>query len=63
MLIEAKKINTSLSTLGKVINALSDSKLSHVPYRDSKLTRLLQESIGGNSLTRLIINVSPSMMS
>lgn len=60
MLIEAKKINTSLSTLGKVIQALSESKTSHVPYRDSKLTRILQESIGGNSLTRLIINVSPS---
>jgi kinesin family protein 5 len=60
MLIEAKKINTSLSALGKVIQALSESKSCHVPYRDSKLTRLLQESIGGNSLTRLIINVSPS---
>ena len=59
MLIEAKKINTSLSTLSKVIQALSE-KSNHVPYRDSKLTRLLQESIGGNSLTRLIINVSPS---
>lgn len=60
MLIEAKKINTSLSTLGKVIQALSESKTSHIPYRDSKLTRILQESIGGNSLTRLIINVSSS---
>lgn len=60
MLIEAKKINTSLLTLGKVIQALSESKTSHIPYRDSKLTRILQESIGGNSLTRLIINVSPS---
>lgn len=60
MLIEAKKINTSLSTLGKVIQALSESKTTHIPYRDSKLTRILQESIGGNSLTRLIINVSPS---
>ena len=60
MLIEAKKINTSLSTLGKVIQALSDGKSNHVPYRDSKLTRLLQESVGGNSITKLIINVSPS---
>jgi kinesin family protein 5 len=41
MLIEAKKINTSLSTLGKVIQALSE-RSNHVPYRDSKLTRLLQ---------------------
>ena len=60
MLIEAKKINTSLSTLGKVIQALSDGKSNHVPYRDSKLTRLLQESVGGNSITKLIINISPS---
>ncbi len=60
MLIEAKKINTSLSTLGKVIQALSDGKSNHIPYRDSKLTRLLQESVGGNSITKLIINVSPS---
>jgi ADP-dependent phosphofructokinase/glucokinase len=42
MLIEAKKINLSLSTLGKVIHSLSDGKAGHVPYRDSKLTRLLQ---------------------
>jgi kinesin family protein 5 len=42
VLEEAKKINTSLTTLGKVINALSDGKSQHVPYRDSKLTRLLQ---------------------
>ena len=42
VLEEAKKINTSLTALGKVINALSDGKSTHVPYRDSKLTRLLQ---------------------
>ena len=47
--------------MGKVINLLSDGKSSHIPYRDSKLTRLLQESLGGNSLTNLIINVSPSI--
>ena len=56
---EAKKINQSLTTLGKVITALTDKKSSHVPYRDSKLTRLLQESLGGNSRTCLIITCSP----
>ncbi|KAI1327462.1 kinesin-domain-containing protein [Xylariaceae sp. FL0255] len=57
---EAKKINKSLSALGMVINALTDGKSSHIPYRDSKLTRILQESLGGNSRTSLIINCSPS---
>ncbi|KAG5437042.1 hypothetical protein PCANB_001318 [Pneumocystis canis] len=52
VLEEAKKINKSLSTLG-----LS----THIPYRDSKLTRILQESLGGNSRTTLIINCSPSL--
>ncbi|EAQ87910.1 kinesin heavy chain [Chaetomium globosum CBS 148.51] len=57
---EAKKINKSLSALGMVINSLTDGKSSHIPYRDSKLTRILQESLGGNSRTTLIINCSPS---
>ena len=57
---EAKNINKSLSTLGQVINALTDGKSSHVPYRDSKLTRVLQDSLGGNSKTSLIITASPS---
>lgn len=57
---EAKKINKSLSALGMVINALTDGKSSHIPYRDSKLTRILQESLGGNSRTTLIVNCSPS---
>ena len=62
LLDEAKQINKSLSALGNVINALTESKISHIPYRDSKLTRLLQESLGGNSKTNLIINVSPSSL-
>jgi kinesin family protein 5 len=66
---EAKSINTSLATLGKVINALtekhvrifsSNNNKSHVPYRESKLTKLLQDSLGGNSRTTLLINCSPS---
>ncbi|CAH7675403.1 hypothetical protein PPACK8108_LOCUS10403 [Phakopsora pachyrhizi] len=57
---EAKKINKSLSALGMVINALTDGKSVHIPYRDSKLTRILQESLGGNSRTTLVINCSPS---
>ncbi|KAN0133784.1 kinesin heavy chain [Lactarius tabidus] len=56
---EAKKINKSLSALGMVINALTE-KAKHIPYRDSKLTRILQESLGGNSRTTLIINCSPA---
>lgn len=58
---EAKKINLSLSVLGLVINSLTDLKSTHVPYRDSKLTRILQESLGGNSRTSLIINCSPAL--
>lgn len=57
---EAKKINKSLSALGNVINSLTDGASKHIPYRDSKLTRILQESLGGNSRTTLIINCSPS---
>jgi kinesin family protein 5 len=57
---EAKKINQSLSALGNVINALTDSKAAFIPYRNSVLTRMLQDSIGGNSKTTLIITCSPS---
>lgn len=57
---EAKTINKSLTMLGSVINALTDGKSSHVPYRDSKLTRVLQDSLGGNSKTSLIVTCSPS---
>ncbi len=55
---EGTKINLSLSALGNVIHALTSS-LEHIPYRDSKLTRLLQESLGGNYKTTLIVTCSP----
>lgn len=57
---EAKNINSSLSALGNVIYTLTDNKSTHIPYRDSKLTRILQESLGGNSRTTLILTISPS---
>lgn len=56
---EAGMINQSLLTLGRVINALVD-KASHVPYRESKLTRLLQDSLGGRTKTYIIATVSPA---
>ncbi|OMJ90375.1 hypothetical protein SteCoe_7291 [Stentor coeruleus] len=58
---ELKTINKSLNTLGQVINQLTDGKASHVPYRDSKLTRILQDSLGGNSKTAIIITCSPAL--
>lgn len=57
---EAKNINKSLSALGNVISALAEGNKSHIPYRDSKLTRILQESLGGNSRTTIIICGSPA---
>lgn len=57
---EATKINLSLSALGNVISALVDGKAKHIPYRDSKLTRLLQDSLGGNTRTLMIACVSPA---
>jgi hypothetical protein len=55
---EAKKINLSLSALGNVIHSLTSGS-DHIPYRDSKLTRILQESLGGNYKTTLIVACSP----
>ncbi|KAE8660231.1 Kinesin-1-like protein PSS1 [Hibiscus syriacus] len=63
LLEEAKTINKSLSALGNVINALTcgtPAKASHIPYRDSKLTRLLQDALGGNSRSALLCCCSPS---
>ena len=57
---EAKKINFSLLTLGKCINALAEGNTNFISYRESVLTRLLQESLGGNAKTSLIVTVSPS---
>ena len=57
---EATKINLSLSALGNVISALVDGKSQHIPYRDSKLTRLLQDSLGGNTKTVMIANIGPA---
>lgn len=57
---EATKINLSLSTLCHVISALTDPKSTYIPYRDSKLTRLLQDSLGGNTKTVMIANVGPA---
>lgn len=56
---ESTKINLSLSVLGNVISALVDGKSKHIPYRDSKLTRLLQDSLGGNSKTLMVACISP----
>eukprot|EP01038_Epipyxis_sp_PR26KG_P007051 gene7051-9626_t len=55
---EAKAINLSLSALGNCMSALAESK-SHIPYRDSKLTRLLQNCLGGSSRTCFIVNIPP----
>jgi kinesin family protein 3/17 len=64
---EATKINLSLTSLGNVISALVDNadlkpgkKKKHIPYRDSQLTRLLQDSLGGNARTVMIANFGPA---
>eukprot|EP00929_Paragymnodinium_shiwhaense_P053923 TRINITY_DN27032_c0_g1_i1.p1 TRINITY_DN27032_c0_g1~~TRINITY_DN27032_c0_g1_i1.p1 ORF type:complete len:968 (+),score=203.56 TRINITY_DN27032_c0_g1_i1:125-3028(+) len=58
---DAKKINVSLSALGKVIDALAEQR-PHVPYRDSKLTRVLEEALGGNCRTTLLVAASAHSM-
>lgn len=62
MLKEGISINKGLLCLGQVISALTDDKRAkeHIPYRDSKLTRILQDSLGGNSRTTMIACVSPA---
>lgn len=60
---EGCKINKSLSILGNVINSLvevDNGRARHIHYRDSKLTFFLKDSLGGNSKTRVIANISPS---
>ncbi len=59
-LSEAKAINTSLSALGNVIAALADPHSPHVPFRDSKLTRLLQDSLGGTASTAMVATIGPA---
>lgn len=58
---EAQSINSSLLALGNVIQALAEGKKRHIPYRNSTLTRLLQDGLDGNSKTSLIVCVSPSV--
>ncbi|KAG6578956.1 Kinesin-like protein KIN-7E, chloroplastic, partial [Cucurbita argyrosperma subsp. sororia] len=57
---EGSYINKSLLTLGTVISKLTDEKATHIPYRDSKLTRLLQSSLSGHGRISLICNVTPA---
>ncbi|CAK93845.1 unnamed protein product (macronuclear) [Paramecium tetraurelia] len=63
--IELKNINQSLTTLGKVIQNLSQNNKNKqklpIPYRESKLTRLLQDSLGGNTMTHIIVNIAPNI--
>ncbi|KAL9656676.1 hypothetical protein ABK040_002946 [Willaertia magna] len=59
---EMTSINQSLSTLGNCISALNQCGRTHIPFRDSKLTRLLQDSLGGNTKTVFVATVSPSVL-
>jgi kinesin family member 5 len=58
---EAKNINLALLALGNCIQALADKSAKYIPFRDSKLTRLLEESLGGNSKTSLVVTIGPSL--
>jgi len=58
---ESKNINQSLSALGNVISALTDNARQHIPYRDSKLTRILEDSLGGNCKTTMMAMISPAL--
>jgi kinesin family protein 3/17 len=59
---ECKKINQSLSSLGNVISALTETgNRLHIPYRDSKITRILEDSLGGNCKTTFMAMVSPAV--
>ena len=58
---EAGNINQSLLTLGRIITALEE-RTPHVPYRESKLTRILQDSLGGRTRTSIIATVSPASL-
>ncbi|KAJ4456206.1 putative Kinesin-II 85 kDa subunit [Paratrimastix pyriformis] len=59
---EGAAINVSLMALGNVISALTSERPTHIPYRDSKLTRLLSASLGGNSLTMILATISPAQL-
>ena len=59
---ETGHINKSLFILSNVINKLAEGRSSHIPYRDSKLTRILSMALGGNSLTAIIATISPASM-
>lgn len=59
---EGSHINKSLLSLSLVINKLSEGQEQHINYRDSKLTRILQLSLGGNAMTAIICTVTPAVV-